>query len=118
MAAGRQRLRLNGGPIAVLTRVPGLALLSLFAVLFALFSLFTRRFFSAANIEDILAGYSFMAILTIGQAFPIIARGIDLSVGSNVALGAMILFDLNMIFGRRVTWRFPSPSRPALLPER
>ena len=48
--------------------------------------------------EDILAGYSFMAILAIGQAFPIIARGIDLSVGSNVGLGAMVLFDLNMIF--------------------
>jgi ribose/xylose/arabinose/galactoside ABC-type transport system permease subunit len=60
---------------------------------------FSRRFLSAANIEDILSGYSFMAILAIGQAFPIIARGVDLSVGSNVGLGAMVLFDLNMIFG-------------------
>ena len=85
--------------IAVLRRFPGLALLILFIVLFALFSVFARQFLSAANIEDLLAGYSFMAILAIGQAFPIIARGVDLSVGSNVGLGAMILFDLNAIFG-------------------
>jgi ribose/xylose/arabinose/galactoside ABC-type transport system permease subunit len=76
--------------IAVLRRFPGLALLILFIVLFSLFSVFARRFLSAANIEDLLAGYSFMAILAIGQAFPIIARGVDLSVGSNVGLGAMI----------------------------
>jgi ribose/xylose/arabinose/galactoside ABC-type transport system permease subunit len=84
--------------IAVLRRFPGLALLTLFVLLFVLFSAFARRFLTSANIEDILAGYSFMAILAIGQAFPIIARGVDLSVGSNVGLGAMILFDLNVIF--------------------
>ncbi len=80
-------------------RIPGFALLCLFAALFALFSLFAHRFFSASNIEDILAGYSFVAILAVGQTFPILARGIDLSVGSNVALGAMAVFDLNMVLG-------------------
>jgi ribose/xylose/arabinose/galactoside ABC-type transport system permease subunit len=82
----------------VFRRSQGFALLYLFAVLFALFSIFAHSFFSASNIEDILAGYSFMAILAVGQAFPIIARGLDLSIGSNVGLGAMVLFDLNMVF--------------------
>src|SRR5260370_15912173 len=67
-------------------------------VFMGLFSGFAYRFFAGAKMEDILAGYSFMAILAIGQAFPIIAHGIDLSVGTNVGLGAMILFDLNVIF--------------------
>jgi ribose/xylose/arabinose/galactoside ABC-type transport system permease subunit len=82
----------------VLRRIPGFALLYLLAALFALFSIFARRFLSASNVEDILAGYSFMAILAIGQTFPIIAHGLDLSIGSNVGLGAMVLFDLAMIF--------------------
>ena len=41
-----------------------------------------------------MAGYSFMAILAIGQAFPILLRGIDLSVGAIVALVGMVVFDL------------------------
>lgn len=96
MGAGRQ---CSGfGSAIVLHRSPTFALPCLFAVLFAFFSVFAHRFLTASNMEDILADYSFIAILAIGQAFPIIARGIDLSVGSNVALGAMIIFDLVMIF--------------------
>jgi ribose/xylose/arabinose/galactoside ABC-type transport system permease subunit len=82
----------------VLRRAPAFALLCLLALLFAFFSVFASRFFTASNVEDILADYSFIAILGVGQAFPIIARGIDLSIGSNVALGAMIIFDLIMVF--------------------
>ncbi|HXJ77159.1 MAG TPA: ABC transporter permease, partial [Candidatus Methylomirabilis sp.] len=62
-------------------------------------SLLSPRFNNATNIENILSGYSFMAILAIGESLPILTRGIDLSVGSTVALGGMILFDLSMILG-------------------
>ncbi|THD46304.1 MAG: ABC transporter permease [Bradyrhizobium sp.] len=105
MSLDRPALALRGGPreaqrrtATLFKRHQNFALLILFLALFAFFSFFTRRFFSAPNIEDILSGYSFMAILAVGQAFPIMTRGLDLSIGSNVGLGAMILFDLDKVF--------------------
>jgi len=76
-----------------------LALLFFFAATFSLFSLFAPRFASAGNMENLMSGFSFLAILAIGQAFPILARGIDLSVGAIVALTGMVTFDLSLIFG-------------------
>lgn len=66
--------------------------------MFALFSVTADRFFSFPNVENLLVGYSFLAIIAIGQGLVIMARGIDLSVGSTVALAAMVLFDAIMIF--------------------
>ncbi len=65
---------------------------------FAFFSLTAERFFSFPNIENLLVGYSFLAIVAVGQGLVIMARGIDLSVGSTVALSAMVLFDAIMVF--------------------
>jgi ribose/xylose/arabinose/galactoside ABC-type transport system permease subunit len=76
-----------------------LALLLFFAATFLLFSLFAPRFASAGNMENLMSGFSFLAILAIGQAFPILVRGIDLSVGAIVALTGMVTFDLSLIFG-------------------
>ena len=45
-----------------------------------------------------MAGFSFVAILAMGQAFPILLRGIDLSIGAIVALVGMVVFDLTLIF--------------------
>ena len=45
-----------------------------------------------------MSGFSFVAILAIGQAFPILMRGIDLSVGAIVALTGMVALDLTLMF--------------------
>ena len=42
-----------------------------------------------------MAGYSFVAILAMGQAFPILMRGIELSIG---AIVGMVVFDLSLLF--------------------
>jgi ribose/xylose/arabinose/galactoside ABC-type transport system permease subunit len=62
------------------------------------FSVYAPRFATATNIENLMAGFSFVAILAMGQAFPILLRGIDLSVGAIVALVGMVVFDLTLMF--------------------
>jgi ribose/xylose/arabinose/galactoside ABC-type transport system permease subunit len=74
------------------------ALLIFLVLTFTLFSLFAPNFATASNMENLMAGFSFVAILAIGQAFPILLRGIDLSIGAIVALAGMVAFDLTLIF--------------------
>ena len=45
-----------------------------------------------------MSGFSFVAILAMGQAFPILVRGIDLSIGAIVAVVGMVVFDMSLIF--------------------
>jgi ribose/xylose/arabinose/galactoside ABC-type transport system permease subunit len=79
-------------------RVPRAAALPVFFVLtVAFFCIFAPRFATASNFENLLAGYSFVAIVAIGQTFPILLRGIDLSVGAIVALAGMVMFDASLI---------------------
>jgi galactofuranose transport system permease protein len=47
-------------------------------------------FFTARNIEDVLLHASFIGLISIGMTFVIITGGIDLSVGSLVALGGVL----------------------------
>jgi len=75
-----------------------LALVAFFALSMAVFSVFAPRFASPSNIEDLMGGFSFIAILAMGEAFPILTRGIDLSVGAIVALVGMVIFDMSLIF--------------------
>ena len=74
------------------------ALLIFLVLTFAFFCIFAPRFATASNIENLMAGYSFVAILAMGQSFPILLRGIDLSIGAIVALAGMVSFDLALIF--------------------
>ena len=74
----------------------GLALFLL--VLTVFFSFFANNFSTAMNVENILVGYSFIAIIALGQMFPITARGIDLSTGSILALAGMVIYDCMLIF--------------------
>ena len=74
------------------------ALAVFLALTFGFFCLFAPRFATASNLENLMAGYSFVAILAIGQSFPILLRGIDLSIGAIVALAGMVTFDLALIF--------------------
>ena len=78
--------------------IPNAGLLLFFILLTGFFSVFADNFARATNVENILVGYSFIAIIALGQMFPIMARGIDLSTGSVLALSGMILFDCILIF--------------------
>jgi ribose/xylose/arabinose/galactoside ABC-type transport system permease subunit len=74
------------------------ALLVFFVLILGFFCLFAPRFATVGNFENLMSGFSFVAILAIGQSFPILVRGIDLSIGAIVALAGMIAFDLSLIF--------------------
>jgi ribose/xylose/arabinose/galactoside ABC-type transport system permease subunit len=74
-----------------------LALILFFAGIFLFFGLSAPRFASATNMENLMSGFSFVAILAMGQAFPILVRGIDLSIGAIVGVVGMVVFDLSLI---------------------
>ena len=74
------------------------ALIVFFAASIAFFCIFAPRFATPSTFENLMAGFSFVAILAIGQSFPILTRGIDLSIGAIVAVVGMVTFDLSLIF--------------------
>ncbi len=82
-----------------LARLPNRELVLFFLVTVAVFSFFSESFRTSGNFENILVGFSHMGILAIGQAFPILLGGIDLSVGAILALAGMIGFDCFLIYG-------------------
>ena len=64
--------------------------LSLCAIILALavvFGLLNNKFFGVSNLMNIIRQTAVIAILSIGMTFVILTGGIDLSVGSNLALG-------------------------------
>lgn len=73
------------------------ALILFFAATIAYFSVFAPRFATSGNVENLMSSFSFVAILAMGQAFPILLRGIDLSIGAIVAVVGMVVFDLAQI---------------------
>ena len=73
----------------------GLRLLSfgpllILAILVGVISFLTPYFLTPINIGNILAQTAVIAIVAIGQHLVILTRGIDLSVGSNLALATVI----------------------------
>jgi ribose/xylose/arabinose/galactoside ABC-type transport system permease subunit/ABC-type sugar transport system substrate-binding protein len=66
---------------------PGLALL----VLAALLSLLTPSFLHADNLTNVLLQSAINAVLAAGMTFVILTGGIDLAVGSTLALSGMVL---------------------------
>jgi ribose transport system permease protein len=73
----------------------GLKLLSIgplliLIVLVAVISLLTPNFLKPLNISNILAQTAVIAVVAIGQHLVILTRGIDLSVGANLALSTVI----------------------------
>jgi ribose transport system permease protein len=65
-------------------------LLIAIALLVAIFSSQTSAFLTSDNLINVLLQGSVTAILAIGQMFVIVTAGIDLSMGTMLALGAMI----------------------------
>src|SRR5579872_580233 len=69
---------LNFGPLLILV-------LLVFAI-----STFTPSFTNPINIRNILSQIAVIVVVAIGQHLVILTRGIDLSVGSNLALATVI----------------------------
>ncbi|MFI7067624.1 ABC transporter permease [Kribbella sp. NPDC050124] len=82
--SGTQRFR----RLAPIQRQAGL--LVAIVLLVAIFASQTSAFLTSDNLINILLQGSVTAILAIGQMFVIITSGIDLSMGTMLALGAMI----------------------------
>lgn len=60
------------------------------ALLVLLVSVLTPRFLSATNLTNVARNFSFNTATAVGQAFVIIAGGIDLSVGSVISLSGVV----------------------------
>jgi ribose transport system permease protein len=82
----RSRVRLVGVVLSLLKLGPVLILVILVITLAKL----SPVFFTPGNLGNVLAQSAAIAILAIGQLLVILTRGIDLSVGSTVALSAVV----------------------------
>ncbi len=78
-------------PAATLKKVIGrLGIYLAFVLIVIALSLLTDKFFTLSNLLNVLRQVSINGILAIGMAFVIITGGIDLSVGSVLALAGII----------------------------
>jgi ribose transport system permease protein len=84
--AGTARLRVVGGLLAFLRLGPLLILIVLVAILANL----SPVFFTTQNLGNVLAQSATIAILAVGQLLVILTGGIDLSVGSTLALASVV----------------------------
>ena len=73
------------------------ALILIFVAIVAFFCVTAPRFATASNAENLMSGFSFVAIIAMGEAFPIMVRGIDLSIGAIVGVVGMVVFDMAQI---------------------
>ena len=62
--------------------------------IFIFFSVSYENFLTSANIENLLASVSILLVVSIGMTFVVLTGGIDLSVGSLLALSGLILSKL------------------------
>lgn len=81
----------RAGGNRTLLAVLRIAPLLLFAVIFVAFGLTSDRFLTVVNLRNIVAQASHTAIMAIGMTFTLLVRGVDLSVGSAMYLGAVVL---------------------------
>ncbi|MGZ4292067.1 MAG: ABC transporter permease, partial [Gaiellaceae bacterium] len=59
-------------------------------LLIVVVSLTTPIFFTSRNLGNVLSQTAVIAVLALGQLLVIVSRGIDLSVGSTVALSGVV----------------------------
>jgi ribose/xylose/arabinose/galactoside ABC-type transport system permease subunit len=76
-----------------------LGLVAFYLVVLTFFIATTPTFRTRANLVEILSDYSYVAIMAVGMAFPILLAGIDLSVGAIVGLVGMVAFDQMVVIG-------------------
>ncbi len=83
----------TGGAVSAVSvglKLLGAGPLLILVILVAVISLLTPYFLTPINISNILAQTAVIAIVALGQHLVILTRGIDLSVGSNLALATVI----------------------------
>jgi ribose/xylose/arabinose/galactoside ABC-type transport system permease subunit len=73
-----------------LNYVPLVVTISLFVLMFGLGSVFYQGFFSPQVFLNLFIDNAFLCIVAVGMTFVIISGGIDLSVGSVIALTTMV----------------------------
>jgi len=86
-AGGQASLSRRARIFAVLQRRGAIVVLLLVV---AIASLRFDSFLTARNLENIVLQASFLGLIAVGMTFVIISGGIDLSVGSNLALGGVL----------------------------
>jgi ribose transport system permease protein len=70
------------------------AILILVIGLFIYFSVTEPRFFEGQNLENLLSGVSILWVVSMGMTFVVLTAGIDLSVGSMLALMGVVLANM------------------------
>jgi len=75
--------------MAKIFRTRELAILFLMVLIMAIVSIRTSAFFNLDNFKDILLDISMVSIVAIGQMLVMVTTGIDISVGSILAVSAM-----------------------------
>ena len=85
-AASHRRYRLLQGALTVISAGPALILVALIVIM----TFLSPVFLTTGNIGNVLSQTAVIAVLAIGQLLAILTRGIDLSVGPNLALASVI----------------------------
>jgi simple sugar transport system permease protein len=85
---------MNGRLFAGFRNLPVLVTLGLFVVMFSVGSIAFPGFFAVQNFLNLFIDNSYLLILAVGMTFVIISGGIDLSVGSMLALSGMVTASL------------------------
>src|SRR5208283_6218184 len=70
--------------------LPSFVTLALFVLMFGLGSVSFKGFFSLQNFLNLFIDNSYLIIIAVGMTLVIISGGIDLSVGSMLALSTML----------------------------
>jgi ribose/xylose/arabinose/galactoside ABC-type transport system permease subunit len=70
------------------------AVLLMLIAIFVFFAITQERFFTSANIKLLLTSVSILWVVSMGQTFVVLTAGIDLSVGSVLALSGLFLSTL------------------------
>jgi ribose transport system permease protein len=70
------------------------AVLVLLIAIFSFFSGTQNDFFTSANLQNLLTGVSILWVVSMGMTFVVLTGGIDLSVGSLLALSGIVLSKL------------------------
>ena len=78
------KMNLSRAQQQILSTLMGLVLLSLF------FTIFSKYFLNIDNLFTVAQQTTVIAIIAMGQTYVLITGGIDLSIGSNIALCAMV----------------------------
>jgi ribose transport system permease protein len=86
----RARSLADGAALGVALKLLGIGPLLILILLVVGISVATPNFLKPVNIGNILAQTAVIAIVAIGQHLVILTRGIDLSVGANLALATVV----------------------------